>query len=678
MFLKKIFRPPVFDEDAKTHQAYLLYIILWAMIFVPLPYVLYAAFKAPQDSARAFIQAASGEAVNIFLLYLLCRGYVRTAAIAQVSALWLFFTITSMTGLGVHGEGYLLGYPLVIMIAGILTNGCMALGVTILSLISGAFMVYAEEHGILILSHSSDPATAWVLSLAIFPMGMVLQYLSNRTVRDVLKRASTSEERYRLISRVTTDYTFASEVNKCGEVSLTWVAGAFETLTGYTYEEYVATGGWAGHIHPDDVEKDARDMEMLRQNMDVKSEIRTFAKNGEIRWERIFAHPVWDVKENRLAGIVGAVQDVTSSKIAEEKLKETLLQQSAILNGIPDMAWLKDKDGRYIAVNEQFIKAAGLKIEEIVGRSDFDIWHKDFANNYRLNDLEIMRTGQRMYIEEPQLDSAGREYWVETTKTPIRNAEGDVVGTTGIAREITERKKAEAEREALITELEKKNAELEQFTYTVSHDLKSPLVTIIGFLAYLEGDARKGNFDRLKQDIARIEQAVNKMQILLKDLLELSRIGRLMNPPVKVLFTDIVNEALELVHGQLDARKVRIELQDIQGVSISGDHMRLVEAFQNLLDNAAKFMGNQPAPMITIGSTKDGRNERIFYVQDNGIGIASEYHERIFGLFNKLNSSTEGTGIGLTLVKRIIEVHGGRIWLESRPAEGATFYFTLP
>jgi signal transduction histidine kinase len=151
-----------------------------------------------------------------------------------------------------------------------------------------------------------------------------------------------------------------------------------------------------------------------------------------------------------------------------------------------------------------------------------------------------------------------------------------------------------------------------------------------------------------------------------------------MNPPVKVLFTNIVNEALELVHGQLDARNVRIEFQDIQGVSISGDHMRLVEAFQNLLDNAAKFMGNQPAPMITIGSTKDGRNERIFYVQDNGIGIASEYHERIFGLFNKLNSSTEGTGIGLTLVKRIIEVHGGRIWLESRPAEGATFYFTLP
>jgi signal transduction histidine kinase len=319
-----------------------------------------------------------------------------------------------------------------------------------------------------------------------------------------------------------------------------------------------------------------------------------------------------------------------------------------------------------------------MKVEAIIGRSDFDIWQEDFAKRYRAGDFEVMRTGQRIYMEEVQADNTGREYWVETVKTPITNEEGEVIGTTGIAREITERKKAEAEREALITELETKNAELEQFTYTVSHDLKSPLVTIIGFLSYLERDARKGDFDRLKQDINRIQKAVDRMQNLLRDLLELSRIGRLINPPTEILFTDLVGEALELVRGQITEGNVTIELRDIEDIRVIGDHTRLIEVIQNLVDNAVKFMGPHPNRIITIGSTKNERDERIFYVKDNGIGIAPEYHERIFGLFNKLNANTEGTGIGLTLVKRIIEIHGGRIWLESQPAQGAAFYFTLP
>ena len=677
-FLKKILTPPVFEEDTKTHQAYLLHMILWTLIFVPVPYVLYAAIKTPEESVRALMQAGFGEAVNVFLFFLLYRGYVRAASIIQVGSFWLFFTASAITGLGVHGEAYLLGYPLVIVIAGILTAERITFGVTVLSLISGALMVFAETQGVLIPSRMGNAMTTWLLSLAIFPMGMLLQYLSARTVEKVLQRAAYSEERYRLISRVTTDYTFASELDERGEIKLIWVAGAFETLTGYTYEEYVATGGWIGHIHPDDVEKDLRDMSALYQNKDVRSEIRTFAKNGEVRWERVFAHPVWDEEANRLKGIIGAVQDVTSAKLAEEKLKETLLQQSAILNGIPDTAWLKDKDSRYIAVNEQFAKTCGMKIKDVIGSTDFEIWQKEFAERYRANDLEVMQTAQRIHMEEPQLDGSGREYWVETIKSPIMNTAGEVIGTVGIAREITERKKAEIERETLITELEAKNVELEQFTYTVSHDLKSPLVTIVGFLAYLEGDARKGDFDRFKQDISRIEQAVNKMQRLLKDLLELSRIGRLMNPPVKILFTDIVNEALDLVRGQIESGHVAIELCDIQNIYINGDHTRLVEVVQNLLDNGSKFMDHQPNPHIKIGSIKNEQDERVFFVEDNGMGIAPQYHERIFGLFNKLNSNTEGTGIGLTLVKRIIEVHGGRIWVESQPGEGSTFYFTLP
>ncbi|MBL8080326.1 MAG: PAS domain S-box protein [Anaerolineales bacterium] len=232
-------------------------------------------------------------------------------------------------------------------------------------------------------------------------------------------------------------------------------------------------------------------------------------------------------------------------------------------------------------------------------------------------------------------------------------------------------------RKNLISELETKNTELERFTYTVSHDLKSPLVTINGFLGYLEADINAGNLERVKQDRERIQGAVNKMHLLLNDLLELSRIGRLMNKPEVVRFEDLVTEALQIVHGRLEEYGVTVHTQP--GLpAIYGDRQRLVEVLQNLLDNAAKFMGKQKDPHIEIGQCGEENGKPIFYVRDNGIGIAPEYHEQVFGLFNKLDATrSDGTGIGLAIVKRIIEVHDGRIWVESEAGKGATFCFTL-
>jgi len=232
-------------------------------------------------------------------------------------------------------------------------------------------------------------------------------------------------------------------------------------------------------------------------------------------------------------------------------------------------------------------------------------------------------------------------------------------------------------REKLIDELENKNAELEQFTYTVSHDLKSPLVTINGFLGYLEQDAASGNVERLKKDIQRIQEAVLKMQRLLNELLELSRIGRMMNAPVNVPFNELVKEALDIVHGQLEAKGVAVHTHPNLPL-VHGDKPRLMEVLQNLIDNAAKYMGDQKNPQIEIGQYGNERGKPVFYVKDNGMGIESEHHERIFGLFNKLDARSEGTGVGLALVKRIVEIHGGRIWVESEPGKGSTFLFTLP
>jgi PAS domain S-box-containing protein len=360
-----------------------------------------------------------------------------------------------------------------------------------------------------------------------------------------------SEERYRLVSSVISDYTFSSEFDEQGRLHMTWVTGAFAAITGYSLEECIARGGWTSLVHPDDLELDAQAMAHLHSNRPLVNELRIIHKDQSIRWVRVYAHPAWDAEKTQLVGIYGAVQDVT------------------------------------------------------------------------------------------------------------------------------ERKGVEAEREQLIRELEARNTELERFTYTVSHDLKSPLITIGGFLGFLEKDALAGNIVRLQADIQRIKEAADKMRHLLDDLLELSRIGRLMNPPRQVPFAEIVAEALALVGGQLGARGVAVDVApDLP--SVYGDRVRLVELLQNLIDNAAKFMGDQLQPRIVIG-VREQVAERVFFVQDNGIGIVPAYQQKIFGLFEKLDAAAVGTGIGLALVKRIVEVHGGRIWAESQgDGCGTTFCFTLP
>jgi signal transduction histidine kinase len=229
-------------------------------------------------------------------------------------------------------------------------------------------------------------------------------------------------------------------------------------------------------------------------------------------------------------------------------------------------------------------------------------------------------------------------------------------------------------------ELETRNAELERFTYVVSHDLRSPLVTIRGFLSYIERDARAGDVDRLEVDAGRIRAATDRMGRLLDDVLELSRTGRIDRPYLDLPFEEVVRDACAAAEGRLSARGVRVEMEGPLPV-VRGDRQRLVELVQNLLDNAAKFMGDRADPEVRIGAREEGAGagQVMLYVRDNGIGIDSAHHGRVFELFHRLDPRVEGTGLGLALARRIVETHGGRIWVESPGAgRGSTFCFSLP
>ncbi|NWF65006.1 MAG: PAS domain S-box protein [Chloroflexi bacterium] len=367
--------------------------------------------------------------------------------------------------------------------------------------------------------------------------------------------------------------------------------------------------------------------------------------------------------------ILTILYDITEQKLAENAVKSAEARMRAIIASIPDMIFEVAKNGEFL----DFMASANLvpimEPHEFIGKNLKQLFPPAIAEQ-TIFALDRALTSGQVHAFEYGLPPGEEIQFFEARVAPV-TAQSAII----MVRDISQRKWVETEREKLIEELENKNAELERFTYTVSHDLKSPIITIRGFLGFLEQDALSGNISRLRGDIKRIADATEKMQTLLNELLELSRIGRLVNPAAQVPFNAIVEEAISIVQGRLQNANIQVNIQSAMP-SVYVDRPRMVEALQNLIDNAAKFVKTDPR--IEVGQQGLDGEMPIFYVRDNGIGIDPIHHERIFGLFNKLDADSEGTGVGLALVKRIIEVHKGRIWVQSEPGKGATFFFTLP
>lgn len=225
-------------------------------------------------------------------------------------------------------------------------------------------------------------------------------------------------------------------------------------------------------------------------------------------------------------------------------------------------------------------------------------------------------------------------------------------------------------------ELQERTAEMEQFTYTVSHDLKSPLVTVQGFAGLLEQEITAGRTDRLAEFAHEIKAAGQHMSQLIGDLLELSRIGRIVNRIEEVAIGDVVQAILDEQHIEIENRGIRVECETpLPTLLVDGGRIRQV--LDNLIVNAIKYGADNPSPRISVGSViRDGQVQ--IYVRDNGTGIPENYHRKIFDLFQRLHVDQEGTGVGLAIVKRIVELHNGRVWLESKLGNGAAFWIAFP
>jgi PAS domain S-box-containing protein len=359
------------------------------------------------------------------------------------------------------------------------------------------------------------------------------------------------------------------------------------------------------------------------------------------------------------------------------------------MESIPDHIYFKDRQSRFIRINSAMARMFKLKEPaEAIGKTDFDFFAPEHARQAFEDEQQIIRTGQPLVSrEEKETWPDGSVTWVSTTKEALRDERGNIIGTFGISRDITARKRAEEALAVKTHELVRSNTELEQFAYVASHDLQEPLRMIASYLQLL---ARRWE-DKLdpegREFMAYAVDGAKRLQDLINDFLILSRVGR---HPGSFAWTDcseVLQQALSQLKMAIEDTRASITHSPLP--KLTGDGVQLTQLFQNLIGNAIKFRGKDP-PQIHIGAERGKRppsasghlaaEEWLFSVRDNGIGIEKEYFERIFIIFQRLHAREQypGTGIGLAVCKKIVERHGGRIWVESQPGRGATFYFTIP
>ena len=375
--------------------------------------------------------------------------------------------------------------------------------------------------------------------------------------------------------------------------------------------------------------------------------------------------------------IAPAIVQAFISKRAEEEARESEHLLKTVMDSSPDPIFIKDREGRFLFGNPALLRIWGKSLNEVIGKKDNDLYSdRAIADAIMENDRLVMESGESQAVEEIVQTQEGLRTFL-SMKSPRFDSIGNVDGIIGIARDITERKVAEKERERLIFDLEFANRELESFTYSVSHDLRAPLRAIDGFSSILMKTMDLKLDQEEKRRLALIRENTTKMNRLIEDLLALSRAGRAEIMHKRINMNRIAESAWQ---QQLSLNPdLKIDFKAYSLPDAFGDEGLILQVFSNLLSNAVKFTRKRRKPVIEIGG-KTSRSETVYYIKDNGAGFNMKYYDKLFGVFQRLHSEREyeGTGVGLALVQRIIHRHGGRIWAQGKVGKGATFYFSLP
>ncbi len=504
-------------------------------------------------------------------------------------------------------------------------------------------------------------------------------------------RLRESEENFKILAETS---PLAMFMTSGIEQVIEYLNPAAVKLFGYTHDEIPTIDEWWPLAYPDDENRErvAKEWQKrLEHAITTGSEVEPVesvvtCKDGSTKDVLWYFSTV--AKHNWVLGL-----DLTDRKKAEQALQHERDLSLDIINTQPagiyrirvlateiweKNAWRNSKSAPVVVelASEPFCKILNTTKEAFENNPGMmiDLIYPDDREGFAKKNedavfLEDFNWEGRLFIDDVIK-------WVRFESLPRPLENGDILWT-GALTDITERKQMEVEREKLITQLQDKTAEQERFIYTVSHDLKSPLVNISGFSDLAEQDLNSGDQVSAKNDLAIIKQSAQRMKRLLDDLLEISRIGFKKNLEEVVNLNTLIDDGTFNLSELIKEFQTTIEVEcDLPDVRV--DKQRYLQVIENLVVNAARYSKSADGGShVKIGVTRNAE-ELICYVKDNGIGIEADYLDKIFGLFERIDTNSDGTGVGLAIVKRIIETHGGRIWTESEGlGHGTTFFFTV-
>ncbi|HWI92379.1 MAG TPA: PAS domain S-box protein [Flavisolibacter sp.] len=515
------------------------------------------------------------------------------------------------------------------------------------------------------------------------------------TLRDITEKKQSeialrqNEERFRLMVEGVRDYAIFM-LDSTGHI-ISWNEGA-KRIKGWSANEIIGKH-FSTFYTAEDLEdkKPERELRIAIATGKYEEEGWRVRKNGSVFWANVVITALFN-EQNEHIGFSKVTRDLTEKKENEEHLRQSEERYRSLVEQVTDYGiFMLDEKGKIISWNEGAKRIEGYEEREIIGKY-FSIFYpeEDILNGKPAHELKVARAEGKYEEEGWRIRKDGSLFWASVVITAIYNNDGVHIGFSKVTRDLTERKEAEKalresyERYRVLTdelritnaELSYANQELEQFTSIVSHDLQEPIRSIKSFLRLIEIKLNNEQNEDLKTYIAKAIIAADRMKQLILNLLHYSQLSKVGIVTEEIHVEDLVNEAIQNVRTSVDRNNAQITIETNVD-TIEGDRVQLVQLIQNLLSNALKFT-DAASPKIKISSFRENSHVK-FAVSDNGIGIADADISKIFEIFRRLHTKKDypGTGIGLAICKKIVDRHHGRIWPESVPGKGTTFYFTL-
>ena len=515
----------------------------------------------------------------------------------------------------------------------------------------------------------------------------IIRDVSEKKKLDVELRQS--EERFRLMVEAVRDYAIFM-LDTTGYI-VSWNEGA-KRIKGYSADEIIGKHFSTFYTSEDlDSKKPERELKIAIATGKYEEEGWRVRKDGSLFWANVVITALFN-DQNKHIGFSKVTRDLTEKRESQESLRQSEERYRSLVEQVTDYGiFMLDEKGRIISWNEGAKKIKGYDEREIIGKY-FSIFYpeEDVLNGKPALELKIAKAEGKYEEEGWRIRKDGSPFWANVVITAVYNNQGIHIGFSKVTRDLTERKESERalrdsyERYRLLanelrqtnTELSYANQELEQFTSIVSHDLQEPIRSIKSFLQLINIKLNKEQNEDLKVYIEKAISSADRMKQLIQNLLHYSQLGKtdLLEEDINV--DELIIEAIQNVGTSAEKSNAQITVEnDIK--TVKGDRVQLVQLIQNLLSNALKFTDSQSPKVKITGFHENGHVK--FSVTDNGIGIAETDIHKVFEIFRRLHTKKlyPGTGIGLAICKKIVERHGGRIWPESNPGKGTTFYFTL-